>query len=467
MAERIKIVDLELTRPPDRLQGLEGYGEVQVLVRWHGVPVGYLHAPVSGGECPTRGLVEAATRQFHWSLLRLHLAAWLEDDGRAEALSVEDLMAASPGAPSGAGPHVTVAVCTRDRPDDLRGCLASLAGLAYGHYEVLVVDNAPRTDATERLVREAFPGVRYVREPRPGLDWARNRAVVEARGEIVAYTDDDVEVDPAWLTHLTAPFADDPGVAAVTGLVVPLELETEAQILFERAGGFGRGFERKWYSLDLTTGRDEKLHHGGRFFGKHYGGGLYGTGANMAIRRSAFARVGLFDPALDTGTATRGGGDIEMYVRVLQEGYTLVYEPRAFVRHRHRREMQTLEAQLGSWGSGSYATYLATARRYPDERWGLLRFGVWWFWWRNVRRLLASYRRPPPIPRHLIWAELKGALAGPSLYRRALREAAAIRERHGDIVFPSASESQEAPPRSAGSALPPSPPSAYAPAQET
>ena len=150
-------------------------------------------------------------------------------------------------------PLVTVAVCTRDRTAQLAGCLDSLGRLDYPALDVLVVDNAPSDPATARLVGERYPQVRYVCEPRPGLNWARNRAIAEARGEIIAYTDDDVVVDPGWVRALAHVFAQHPEVMAVTGLVVPYELETEAQMFFERYGGFGRGFERKWYPVDRQS----------------------------------------------------------------------------------------------------------------------------------------------------------------------------------------------------------------------
>ena len=86
-------------------------------------------------------------------------------------------------------------------------------------------------DATESVVR-AFPRWRYVCEPQPGLDRARNRAIAESRGEIVAFTDDDVEVDPGWVRAAAIHFAN-PEVMAVTGLVEPAELETRAQERFE------------------------------------------------------------------------------------------------------------------------------------------------------------------------------------------------------------------------------------------
>src|SRR6185503_20882790 len=97
----------------------------------------------------------------------------------------------APPADSVAPPAVTVAVCTRDRVEDLARCLDALEAIRYPALDLLVVDNAPATRDAERLVA-GRPRVRYVREVRPGLDWARNRAIAEARGEIVAFTDDDV-----------------------------------------------------------------------------------------------------------------------------------------------------------------------------------------------------------------------------------------------------------------------------------
>ena len=66
---------------------------------------------------------------------------------------------------------MTVAVCTRDRPVLLERCLAALRSVPPT-VRVLVVDNAPSTDASARLVEARFPGFDYVIEPRPGLDHA-------------------------------------------------------------------------------------------------------------------------------------------------------------------------------------------------------------------------------------------------------------------------------------------------------
>src|SRR6185503_8961797 len=121
--------------------------------------------------------------------------ASLIDRETAERLCVESLRAelAVPADLTACGTFsITVAICTKDRPALLERCLASLAALdpasvrALGMFEVLVVDNAPSTDATKTVVA-SHPLVRYVREPRAGLNFARNRALKDARGDFVAY----------------------------------------------------------------------------------------------------------------------------------------------------------------------------------------------------------------------------------------------------------------------------------------
>lgn len=388
---RIKVVDVEWREGVETIGGLEGYDRLQALVRLDGRPVGYVMVPVRDGRCEAELLRERIVAE-HGPALDPSTAPW-------------------PDPPVERSPYITVAVCTRDNPTELARCLDGLAALDYPRADLLVVDNAPATDETRRLVESAYPQVRYLREPRPGLNWARNRAITEALGEIVAYTDDDVVVDPRWLDALARAFEEDERVMAVTGLVVPVELETPAQIQFERYGGFGCGFERRRFSW---TGGDEGAYRGQM--------AECGTGANMAFRRSLFERIGPFDPALDVGTVTDGGGDLEMYFRVLKEGYTLLYEPAAIVRHRHRPDYDRLRRQIESWGTGSFAVLARSAEAYPDERLRLFRVGLRALS-SQVRRLAMSLLRPPGFPRGLLVAELRGALKGPTRYRQARRRA--------------------------------------------
>lgn len=419
----IKVVDIELSEPIRNYE-VHGYGALEALVRLHRTPVGSVRLTTRDGGCSAAELSKVIVDQLSWPIVR-HLA----NDGlattRPDKLSAGDLAKVPHPTYSGPFPLVTVAVCTRDRASDLELCLSALVRVDYPALEVLVVDNAPSSDATRELLRTRYPQMRYVREPRPGLDWARNRAILEARGEIIAYTDDDVVIDPGWVRALAQLFAENPEVMAATGLVVAYELETEAQVLFERYGGFGRGFERKWYRLHRDALRKERY---------HIGAGILGTGANMAYRREIFSRIGTFDPALDVGTVTNGGGDLEMFFRVLKEGYTLVYEPAALVRHRHRRDYASLRVQIANNGIGFFSFLSRSARAYPGEALAIVRLGVWWLWWWSVRRLLISYLNPARFPRDLILVELRGSFAGLRRYQQARRAVSQTMREFGPLA---------------------------------
>jgi GT2 family glycosyltransferase len=398
---------------------------VLALVRLHGTPIGYVKLSLNDGRCPAQRLLTVILDKHGEAIARHLLADSLAIGMRPGEFHVGDLVKVPHPVYSGPLPMVTVAVCTRDRTADLKRCLDSLALVDYPGLEIVVVDNAPSDESTERLVHQ-YPHIRYVREARPGLDWARNRAILEARGEIIAYTDDDVIVDPAWVSAMAGVFAQEPDAMAVTGLVVPYELETEAQVLFEEIGGFGRGFRRKWYRAgDAISSRIAKLHGGA---------GKFGTGANMAYRRELFHHIGFFDPALDMGTPTYGGGDLNMFFRVIKEGYTLVYEPSAIVRHVHRRDSAALRSQMFSWGTGFSSFVISSSLAYPRETAGFTKLGLRWFWERSVRRFSISLVRPSHSIKSLVIAESLGYLAGLIRYFRARSIMNEVKEKFGPLT---------------------------------
>ena len=405
----MKLISIDLEAPLPTIAAAS-VGEQWVLVRFHRHPLGILHLAPRRSYTPQE-LGELAVERCSWELRQHLLADGLHAGGIRPALTDLPLNCPRRGAVS--LPHVTVAVCTRNGANHLSECLDSLAALEYPSHllDLLVVDNASADDATERLIRDRYPRIRCVPEPRPGLDWARNRALMESRAEIVAYTDDDVSVDSAWVEAIVRAFEEEPAAMAVTGLVVADEIDVEPQRLFEKYGGFSRGFKRGYYRVDLASGEAAARRHGGA--------GHFGTGANMAFRRSLFETIGLFDPALDVGTATNGGGDLEMFFRVLKHGHMLVYEPSAIVRHRHRRAYSQLKTQITNNGIGFYAYLVRSGSAYPDERAAFVRLGLWWFWWWNVRRLLASFVDPAAFPRDLILAELRGCFTGVRRYAQA------------------------------------------------
>jgi GT2 family glycosyltransferase len=384
------ILDVAAEAVPDAADGLARYREALVLVRRGGRPVGQTRLPVRDGCVEGDTLRSAVTRVL---------------DSAPDAVPEP-----APGpAPS---PTATVAVCTRDRPEDLARCLAAIARLRDDGQEVLVVDSASSTDGARR-VSEGYPRVRYVREDRPGLDVARNRAIREARGDVLAFCDDDAAPDPGWLRALLPAFRD-PAVAGVTGLTMPVELETAAQEWFERASPFGRGFARRVFdrgTLDpLAAGRA-------------------GGGANMAFRLAVFDRVGLFDEALDAGTPTRSGGDTEMLSRVLTAGLRVVYEPAALCWHRHRRTWPELRDTLFGYGVGVYAFW--TRRLLVEREARVFRLAADWLLRHQLPALARSLlRRPGAPPPDLLLAELAGCAVGPLAYLRSARRLrAGARER--------------------------------------
>lgn len=223
------VLDIEFNHLPHEITGLERYSHALVLLRLHGKPVAQTRLPIINGlirGTDLRTALADAASWFFWENWLYHYLEWEPQISYSTSL-----------------PTVTIATCTRDRPDDLKHCLEGILGLPDDGQEILIVDNAPSTDETRRLV-EQFPTVRYVCEPRPGLNNARNRALYEARTEIVAFIDDDATPDQNWLRALLKNYAD-PFVMCVTGQAMPLELETEAQEWFERYISFMRGFKRR------------------------------------------------------------------------------------------------------------------------------------------------------------------------------------------------------------------------------
>ena len=386
------ILDLEISQLPPEIAVDERYSKALVLIRLHGKPIGQAYLPVVGGHIGGSELRETLMNAVGDNLWKNWLYETLEWDERG---------------PVQAMPTATVAVCTRDRPEDLRRCLDALMKLPDDGQEYLVIDNCPATDASRELV-ENYPKVRYVREDMAGSSTARNRALLEAKGEVIALTDDDAVPDPNWLRSLVRNF-NDPRVMCVTGLVMPLELETDAQEWFERYSPHGRGYQR--------------VIHDGAHCNPLIVAQI-GVSASMALRKSAIDCVGLFDEALGVGTPAKCGEDHELYVRILTAGYRIVYEPRALSWHRHRREWEDLRKIMYCYGIGVYAFWTRTLVKnrefsIPQLAWG-------WFRYKQWPELVASLQNQPGcIPKDLLLAQLRGCVNGPMAYfasRKRLQE---------------------------------------------
>ncbi|MCV7423757.1 glycosyltransferase [Mycobacterium yunnanensis] len=325
----------------------------------------------------------------------------------------------SPATPPTRTDGLTVVVCTRDRVPMLKVALASILELDYAGLSVIVVDNAADTDETRRYVDELTdPRLRLVVEPRPGLSRARNAGLRAATTDIVAFTDDDVVVDRYWLQGIVAGFNRGCTVACVSGIVPSGELRTPAQAYFDQRVGWSSSCTPRVFHKDSPPA-DVPLFP--------FQVGIYGTGANFAVRRSVMFKLGGFDEALGVGAPTNGGEDLDMFFRVLDDGWQLAYEPSAVVWHRHRADNAALALQARGYGLGLGA-WLTKIALNPRTMWFAIRTAVA----QAPHFVRLSYRMStvatPPVelsehlPARIGLIELMSIFKGPLAYRGARRE---------------------------------------------
>jgi GT2 family glycosyltransferase len=403
--QRYRIFEIELAGPLPEIAVPADCSGMAAVIRLRGTPVGFfmeaMHGPVT--------------------LDSSELAARILRHSGKQIISERIYREMRPSAPPAGSPEIDIAICTHNRPDALAACLKSLfeAGGIDGPVRVLVIDNAP-PDGRTRDVVAAFPGVRYLVEPKPGLDFARNRAVDEAQGELLAFLDDDVAIDRAWLEGLREAWGANPDAGAFLGPILPMELETRAQIVFERMGGFGKSLERVRYGSTLPDVETYPV-----------GAGIFGAGANMVFRLDVLRKLGGFDDALDTGAPLPGGGDLDMFYRVAGAGYALVREPKMLVFHQHRREYRNLRRQMWTWGLGAMAYITKSWRAEPEQRPKIRRWVLWWLVYQTGKLFAPLLRRSAKRwPWDMVLAEIAGGIVGLcGEYDRSLRRVERLRRR--------------------------------------
>jgi glycosyltransferase involved in cell wall biosynthesis len=220
--------------------------------------------------------------------------------------------------------HISVVICTYNRSQSLRGTLASLAEMEVPSnlsWELIVVDNNSADD-TRAVIEEigwtSGLKVQYVFEGKQGLSHARNAGVRAAEGEIIAFTDDDVRIDPHWLGELANAFKEfdcvgvgGKSIPAWDGLTKPEWLISDGP--YRSGPGFLLGFD---LGEDPTPTK------------------VPPRGLNMAFRKSAFDKYGLFRTDLGVvGSKRMLGEDTEFGTRLIKAGERVVYAPDAVVRH--------------------------------------------------------------------------------------------------------------------------------------
>jgi len=415
----VRVLDLAL--PLAAIEDLADYAACEVFVFKSDQLLGKVHIDNLYQNLSAHRLSDAIAEQL---FLLLAADATGQGHDRQEDLLSAVVPALATGPASAKLPDdvtVSVVVATFDRPEQLRGCLHCLRSqISPRLVEIVVVDNHPASGLTAPIVAE-FPGIVLVNEPRQGLAYARNAGFVNSRGSILIATDDDVTMPPDWIERLVVPFSR-PEVGAVTGNVLPLELESEAQCLFEAYGGLGRGFgpveaDTKWFTRS-------KRHAAPTW--------KLGATANAAFRATMVQdpRIGLMDEALGPGMPSGVGEDTYLFYKIIKAGFTLVYVPTAFVWHTHRKDMAALRRQIYNYSKGHVSYHLTTLLR--DGDWRVIHHLLWDLPKAYLNRIKRRLRGRSVYPVRLILLEIRGNLAGPYclwLSRRRVR-------REGKSEFP-------------------------------
>jgi GT2 family glycosyltransferase len=235
-------------------------------------------------------------------------------------------------------PHVSVVICAFNAADTIAECLASIDTLQYPRFDVIVVNDGSKDqtgDLAHAWTRTSGAGIarRVIDVPNGGLSRARNIGLSEACGEIVAYTDADVRVDPLWLTYLVQPLLHLDVVGAGGPNVVPADDPRVAQCVARAPGG------------PTHVLLDDRI-------AEHV------PGCNMAFRRDALAAIGGFNPIY-----LRAGDDVDVCWRLQARGWKIAFSPAALVWHRHRASVKAYWRQQVGYGEGE--TWLAL--KHPDK----------------------------------------------------------------------------------------------------
>lgn len=287
---------------------------------------------------------------------------------------------------------ISIVVCTRDRCDKLRSLLDSLNDVRVPdglQAEVIVVDNGS-TDGTHEVCKPFLDcrgkAFRYIYEGKKGKSFALNRGIQEARGDILAFTDDDCVVDSSWLEVIAQEYAADPQLAFQGGRVELYNAEdrpTSTVTFRER--------------IELSA-RPDMLFRPTIM------------GANMSFRREVVTGVGEFDTLLGPGSKYGAvAEDLDYQYRAFRGGFKVVYFPGMVVYHDHGRQTDMeIDAVSYHYGVGRGSFYCKHLFRDVD----VVRRFYWDVTW-QVRRLASDLLagRSTRVSRRALRALAVGALS--------------------------------------------------------
>jgi glycosyltransferase involved in cell wall biosynthesis len=203
-------------------------------------------------------------------------------------------------------PRISVVIPVHNSEETIGKCLDSLSRLDHQDFEVIIVDDGS-TDGTAGIC-ESFPGVKVINVDKNGPSKARNIGIEAARGEFVAFTDGDCLVDRLWLDELERGFSD-PMIAGVGGDQKSPEDDTEVGKRiqnFLKTIGFVTGYIKTDEAMKATE---------------------HNPSCNAMYRKRVLKDVGGFDEGLWPGE------DVELDLKITNQGHTLIYNPKAVVYH--------------------------------------------------------------------------------------------------------------------------------------
>lgn len=303
-------------------------------------------------------------------------------------------------------PPVSIILCTLGVRASLDRCLESLLAQNCARSEIILVLNAPMDSAFATALAR-YP-LTFLNEPRRGVCVARNRAIPTARGEILAFVDDDVVAHSNWLHELLQGF-EDPQVACVTGRVVPT-----GPIAFtrDRTERFYYG-ERALSSWSLLPSDPD-------CYSKALGDPA-GFGCNMAFRKDFLDTWVKFPEDLGAGSLVGGADEFYMFLQVLRHGFRLQHTPSAVVTHHFEKDLtdQKVRTRQLYAGSSAFATKLWVEEK--GIRMALLKWG-----WAAAKRRLSRFKarkRLSSEPQELLTSKEKivAYLRGPLIYWKSRR----------------------------------------------
>jgi GT2 family glycosyltransferase len=296
---------------------------------------------------------------------------------------VERAMREAPYSPVGPWPSISVVVCTHNGARTLRDCLEGLRAIEYPDFEVIVVDDGS-TDASAAIAQEYC--FRLVRTENRGLSSARNTGIEAARGEIVAFTDDDARPDAHWLLHLADAFRSGLGAGVGGPNIVPPADGWIAQCVAASPGGPAH-----------VLFSDVQAEHI--------------PGCNMAFRKSALESIRGFDPRFRTA-----GDDVDLCWRLLDLGERIGFAAGAMVWHHRRGSVRTYWRQQVGYGRAE----ALLEDKWP-ERYNALGHVTW-----GGRIYGAGLARPWPLGRNRIYHGSWGVAPYQRMYERPAGWMAAI-----------------------------------------